>query len=276
MRVALKVAYVGTNYHGSQVQPDVPTIEGDIFRALKELGIIETPRSAKFISSGRTDAGVHAMGQVIAFDTESPHLAIPRVINSKLPGTIWAWAHAIVPDNFDPRRHAISRSYRYILCGEDFDISRIRSATKLLLGTHDFANFCTNEEGRTTVRTVERIDIRVSGDLARIDIEANSFLWNMVRKVVTALMMVGTGVRDEDWLEQMLDPESYEEGLEPAEAYGLVLMDVNYPIPLEWTPDGYAIRRAHERLKEHLIRYQVMADVLSHLMPLEPSVDEEI
>lgn len=274
MRVALKIAYIGSNYHGSQVQPQVPTIEGELFKALQELEIIKDPRSANFISSGRTDAGVHAMGQVVAFNTEVPHLAIPRVINSKLPGTIWAWAHALVPDNFDPRRHAVSRSYRYIMCGEQYDISRIRSASKLLLGTHDFSNFCTNDAGRSTVRKVERIDVRVSGNLTRIDVEANSFLWNMVRKIVTALMMVGSGVRDDEWLEQMLDPDSYEEGLESAHAYGLVFMDVNYPIPIEWIEDGYAIRRAHERVHDHLVRYRVMADVLEHLLPTVPPSDE--
>ncbi|SES96264.1 tRNA pseudouridine38-40 synthase [Methanococcoides vulcani] len=274
MRVALKIAYVGSNYHGSQVQAQVPTIEGELFKALKELEIIKDPGSANFISSGRTDAGVHAMGQVIAFDTDVPNLAIPRVINSKLPGTIWAWAHSLVPDNFDPRRHAVGRSYRYIMCGEQYDISKIRSASKLLIGSHDFANFCTTDAGRGTVRNVERIDVRVSGNLTRIDVEANSFLWNMVRKIVTALMMVGSEVRDEEWLEQMLDPDSYEEGLEPAHAYGLVFMDVRYPIPIEWIEDGYAIRRAHERVHDHLVRYRVMADVLEHLLPIVPPSDE--
>jgi tRNA pseudouridine38-40 synthase len=274
MRVALKIAYIGSNYHGSQVQPQVPTIEGELFKALKELEIIKDPRSANFISSGRTDAGVHAMGQVVAFNTDVPNLAIPRVINSKLPGTIWAWAHSLVPDNFDPRRHAVSRSYRYIMCGEQYDISKIRSASKLLIGTHDFSNFCTTEAGRATVRTVERIDVRVSGNLTRIDVEANSFLWNMVRKIVTALMMVGSGVRDEEWLEQMLDPDSYEEGLESAHAYGLVFMDIKYPIPIEWIEDGYAIRRAHERVHDHLVRYRVMADVLEHLLPVVSPSDE--
>ncbi|UGV40322.1 tRNA pseudouridine(38-40) synthase TruA [Methanococcoides orientis] len=274
MRVALKIAYIGSNYKGSQVQPQAPTIEGELFKVLKELEIIKDPKSANFISSGRTDAGVHAMGQIIAFDTDVPNLAIPRVINSKLPGTIWAWAHSLVPDNFDPRRHAVSRSYRYIMCGEQYDISKIRSASKLLIGSHDFANFCTTAPGRTTVRKVERIDVRVSGNLTRIDVEANSFLWNMIRKIVTALMMVGSGVRDEEWLEQMLDPDSYEEGLEPAHAYGLVFMDVHYPIAIDWMEDGYAIRRAHERVHDHLVRYRVMADVLEHLLPIIPPSDE--
>ncbi len=269
MRVALKIAYIGSDYHGSQVQPELATIEGSLFRALKELEIIEDPKSSGFISAGRTDAGVHSRGQVVAFNTNSPNLAIPRVVNSKLPGDVWAWAHAIVPDDFDPRRHAISRSYRYVMCGELYAISQIRSASRLMLGTHDFANFCTTVDGKNTFRTVQKIDVRVSGNLTRIDVVANSFLWNMVRKMVTALMMVGSGVRDEVWLAQMLDPDSYEEGLEPAPSYGLTLMDVDYPQSPEWVEDGYAIRRLNENIHDLLVRYRVMAEVFEGLKVLE-------
>ncbi len=273
MRVALKIAYIGSNYHGSQIQPEMPTIEGSLFGALKELDIIDDPRVSGFISSGRTDAGVHSRGQVVSFNTESPNLAIPRVVNSKLPDDVWAWAHAIVPDDFDPRRHAISRGYRYVMCGELYDISQIRSASKLMLGTHDFANFCTTVEGKNTVRTVQKIDVRVSGNLTRIDVVANSFLWNMVRKMVTALMMVGSGVRDVAWLEQMLDPDSYEEGLEAAPSYGLTLMNVEYPKSPEWVEDGYAIRRLNENIHDLLVRYRVMAEVFEGLK-LSENTDE--
>ena len=269
MRVALKIAYVGTGYHGSQIQPDVATIEGELFKALTELEIIEDPRSANFSSSGRTDAGVHARGQVVAFDTDKPNLAIPRVINSRLPNSIWAWAYAEVDDDFDPRRWATSRKYRYIMSGEQYDISKIRAASKLLVGEHDFANFCSKDGDKGTVRTVEKVDVRVSGSLTMIDVEANSFLWNMVRKIVTALTMVGSGVREEEWLEHMLNPDSYEEGLEPAAAYGLTLMEVMYPQEIDWSEDGYAIRRADEHVHEYLVRHRVMAEVMNQLVPKE-------
>ncbi|ETA67889.1 pseudouridylate synthase I [Methanolobus tindarius DSM 2278] len=269
MRVALKIAYVGTGYHGSQVQPDVATIEGELFNALTQLEIIEDPKTARFSSSGRTDAGVHAREQVVAFDTDKPNLAIPRVINSKLPNSIWAWAHAEVPDDFDPRRWAISRKYRYIMSGEQYDIAKIRAASKLLVGEHDFANFCTKEGDKSTIRNVEKIDVRVSGTLTKIDIQANSFLWNMVRKIVTALTMVGSEVRDEEWLMQMLEPESYEEGLESSAAYGLTLMEVEYPEPIDWCEDAYAIRRATDNVHDYLVRHRVMAEVMDHLVPNE-------
>jgi tRNA pseudouridine38-40 synthase len=89
----------------------------------------------------------------------------------------------------------------------------------------------------------------------------------MVRKIVTALMMVGSDVRDIEWLEQMMDPESYEEGIEPASSYGLTLTNVDYPMSIEWTEDSYSIRRAHEHIHDHLIRHRVMAEVLEGLVP---------
>jgi tRNA pseudouridine38-40 synthase len=155
------------------------------------------------------------------------------------------------------------------MSGEQYDIAKIRAASKLLVGEHDFANFCTKEGDKSTFRNVEKIDVRVSGTLTKIDIQANSFLWNMVRKIVTALTMVGSEVRDEEWLMQMLDPESYEEGLESSAAYGLTLMEVEYPEPIDWCEDAYAIRRATDNVHDYLVRHRVMAEVMDHLVPNE-------
>jgi len=168
MRVALKLAYIGTEFHGSQIQPNVETVEGELFKALRNLGIIESPKSANYTCAGRTDAGVHALEQVIAFDTEKLNLAIPRVINSELPPGIWVWAHAEVPLSFDARRDAVSRHYRYVMSGKEYDISRIREASKFLLGTHDFENFSRTNGEKSTVRTIERIDARVDGELIKL------------------------------------------------------------------------------------------------------------
>jgi len=169
MRVALKLAYIGTEFHGSQIQPNVVTVEGELFKALRNLEIIESPKSANYTCAGRTDAGVNAFEQIIAFDTDKTNLAIPRVINSELPPTIWAWAHAEVPSHFDARRDAISRHYRYIISGEGYNISRIREASKLLIGRHDFENFSRISGEKSTIRTLLRIDARVDGDVTKID-----------------------------------------------------------------------------------------------------------
>jgi tRNA pseudouridine38-40 synthase len=265
MRIALKVAYIGTEFHGYQMQSHVPTIEGELFSALKELNIIKDPKSACYISSGRTDSGVHALEQVIAFDTDNQTLAIPRVINSVLPPSIWTWSRAEVSDDFDPRRQAVSREYRYFMCGECFNIPLLRKATRVLKGTHNFSNFASTEGDKNPVRTIELIDIRLDGRFIALDIKADSFLWHMVRKIVTALRMVGNEARDVEWLERMVHPEEFEEGLEPAPAYGLFLKRVGYDIDINWVDDAYSKRIPAERLFEQFMWHGVMAEVFKTL-----------
>lgn len=264
MRVAFKITYIGTNYSGFQIQPEVPTVEGAIFRALQETGIVENIEGAKYQSAGRTDRGVHALSQVIAVNTDKPELALPKVLNSRLPKDIWAWAHAEVGDDFDPRRDAVSRTYRYIMWGT-YDVSTMRNATKILRGTHDFSNFLTqDEEGQSTVRTIHRIDVRVSGNFTILDVVANSFAWHMVRKIATALTMIGNNVRDMNWLEQMLNPGEFEEGLKPAPAYGLILKNVEYE-NIEWIEEHYSMKKAAEKLRAHLSWHSTMSEILKEM-----------
>jgi len=259
MRIALKVAYIGTDYHGFQVQPEVKTIEGEIFRALRELKIINNPHEANYIAAGRTDKGVHALGQVIAFDTDNPGVAIPRAINSRL-GNIWTWARAEVSQDFDPRRDARYREYRYILYGK-YNSASLGKASRLLNGIHDFSNFATPEKGRTSICKVEKIDIRVERGFTVLDIRADRFLWHMVRKIATAMKMVASGARDLSWLERMLEPAQFTEALEPAPAYGLVLKNVEYE-NIIWNEDAYARKAIRENLEEQFLMHGVMAEML--------------
>ncbi len=263
MRIALKIAYIGTDYHGFQVQPDVKTIEGELFRALKELNIINNPHEANYIAAGRTDRGVHALGQVIAFDTDNPDIVLPRAVNSKLPPTVWIWASAIVPFEFDPRRDAINREYRYIMCGQ-YNVSMLRNASRLLKGVHDFTNFSTPDRDRSSISMVQSINVRVEREFMIIDITADHFVWHMVRKIASALRMVGSGARDLAWLEQMLSPGEFNEGLEPAPAYGLVFKDVEYRNMI-WHEDAYAKKNMTEKLDKEFLWHGVMAEMLREL-----------
>ncbi|MDV0446318.1 tRNA pseudouridine synthase A [Methanosarcinaceae archaeon Ag5] len=267
MKIALKIGYEGTAFFGSQIQPELRTVEGELLKALKEAGAIEDVESADLSSAGRTDTGVHAFSQIVSFYTVNPGLAIPRVINSKLPRDVWAWAYAEVPDDFDPRRHAVRRKYRYILSG-DYDISKMREAAKLILGEHDFANFAKKDKKnpRSTVRRIEKLDIRVGTGIIRVDIEANAYLWNMIRKIVTALTLVGSGLRPVDWIEQMLDADNYEEGIEPAPAVGLVFMDIWYDPEPEWIMDGYAVRHVNEHYTKEAERHKVISTVMEQFI----------
>jgi tRNA pseudouridine38-40 synthase len=200
---------------------------------------------------------------VIAFDTDNPEVAQPRAINSRLPSTIWTWARADVPPDFDPRRDALSREYRYILCGK-YNISSLRDASKLLKGIHDFSNFATPDKERTNTCKIEKIKIRVEREFTIMDIRANYFLWHMVRKIATAMKMVGCGVRDISWLDQMLLPSEFTEGLELAPAYGLILKNVEYE-NITWTEDAYTKKIISEKLEEQFLWHGVMAEMLREL-----------
>jgi tRNA pseudouridine38-40 synthase len=263
MRIALQVAYIGTDYHGFQFQPDARTIEGELMRALAELNIINNPHEANYIAAGRTDQGVHALGQVIAFDTANPDAVIPRAINIKLPLTIWTWAKAYVPSDFDPRRDALSREFRYILCGK-YSISLLRNASRLLKGVHDFTNFSTSDKEHTNICKIENIDMRVEGDFTIMDIRADHFVWHMVRKLATAMRMVGCGARDLSWLEQMLNPAEFNEGIEPSPAYGLIFKNVEFE-NIIWDEDAYAKKTIKDNLEEQFRWHGVMAEMLKEL-----------
>jgi tRNA pseudouridine38-40 synthase len=215
---------------------------------------------AKVEFSGRTDAGVHALGQVIAFRPLSDKLAEPRIINSLLPNDVWVYAKAEVPDDFDPRRDAASRTYRYLLYAPDVIERRIVAHSQLFLGTHDFTNFSSVEPNKYPVRTIKNIGVTKRGDIYVIDIEADSFLWNMVRKIVTGLRLVGSNKRPAQWIEQMLKPDEHREGIPPALAAGLYLMKVEYP-GIAFDEEKYSKDRAYQRML-HSFEWQfTMAEV---------------
>jgi tRNA pseudouridine38-40 synthase len=262
MKVALKVAYIGTDFYGSQAQPGLRTVEGELRRCLTEVGA--TGPKARLSFSGRTDAGVHALCQVVALEAADPRLAAPRIVNSKLPDDLWAYARAEVPDGFDPRRHALSREYRYLLYAPGVIERRIKELAPKLRGTHDFTNFSSVEPGKSPVRTIKRIEVVKRGDFYVIDVEADSFLWNMVRKIVTGLRLVGENKRPSDWIDRMLDPAGFREGLPPAPAAGLYLMNVSYE-GVVWEEDEYSRQRAYQRLLHSHEWHYTMAEMAREL-----------
>jgi len=257
VKSAIKIAYIGTNFYGSQSQPGLRTVEGELRRALEGAGTI-APK-AKIALSGRTDAGVHALCQVASFEPADPKLTAPRIINSKLPPDLWAYAKADVANGFDPRRHATGREYRYILYAPEVIEGQLREFAPQITGTHDFTNFSSVEPGKNPIRTVRRIEVTKRGDLYLIDIEADSFLWNMVRKIITALRLVGSREKPNDWIERMFDP-SYSEGIPPAPAAGLYLARVSYD-DIAFEEDDYARRQACQRLLHSFEWQYTMAEV---------------
>jgi tRNA pseudouridine38-40 synthase len=260
MRIAYKFGYFGENFFGSQYQPNLRTVEGELFRAFNELGI--DPGLARYRCSSRTDAGVHALGNVFAIDVEIKK-CFPRVLNSKLPEDITVWAWAKVDDDFDPRKQAVSRVYSYVLLKSDVDVSVMRKAASMIEGTHDFSNFTKKfSESSSNIRTLRSVDVRIDDKFITIELEGNAFTWNMVRNIATALEMIGKGVRDLNWLESMLTPEKYTERMEPSPPYGLVLKDVRYS-DVEFEVDEYAWNMFKKRLTSRLSYHGTLYKVFS-------------
>jgi tRNA pseudouridine38-40 synthase len=275
-RIALKLGYLGTRYHGFQIQPQSagPTVEGALFDALTALKLIEDRTSSNYAAAGRTDKGAHALAQVISFDTASA-IVTPRMVNSQLPGDIWVYALTKPCATFNARKDAISREYRYFLPlfpEAALDLAQMREAAACFIGTHDFSSFAQppgpNEleaEHYSPFREIKRIAITADscGSFLIIDIEADSFLRKMVRKIVSALAMVGRGMRDTEWIEALLERRLAEQ-IEPVAANGLMLKNVSYP-GVSFTVDEYAKRRMVTRLTAELQFHATIAAVLREM-----------
>lgn len=248
-RYQVILAYDGTPYHGFQRQAGAETVQGMVERALRNLGW----SGQSLLAAGRTDTGVHAAGQVIAFDLDwrrSP-AELCSAINAHLPPEIAALHVAEVSDDFHPRYAAVSRSYRYhIFCQEgrqplrerfawrvfpQVDFARLTQAADLLLGKHDFAAFGTPPRaGGSTVRTVYESRWHLSQSEWQnpdvvYNITADAFLYRMVRRLVYLQVLVGQGKMSPDDFRRLLanPPQTVIQGLAPPS--GLILVSVMYP-----------------------------------------------
>jgi len=239
------VEYQGTAYGGSQLQANTPTIQGVLEQALSSL----TGESIRVALAGRTDAGVHARGQVASFVTGSglPVATLSRGANALLPPDVSVRAAAEAPPDFDPRRHALGRWYRYTMhlgrerpaLLRDFtwhlparlDLEAMAEATDGSIGRHDFAAFTQPAEARRsrTERDVMRAALSCKGALALFDIEANAFLPQMVRRIVGALSEVGGGRQSKPAFEALVREAQPGAAAFVAPAWGLCLMKVRYP-----------------------------------------------
>ena len=266
MRYALKFGYDGRRFHGFSRQPGQRTVEGDILDVLEETGVLGEGRPARDIDYGaasRTDAGVSAVGNVIALTTDFRKGALLPALNARLDD-IWFHSMATVPDGFRAR-HARIRWYRYHLATDEIgDREALRKAIRLFVGTHDFTNF-SRPEGGNAVRTITKVNISRSGPFLTVDLFSQGFLWNMVRRIMGASLAVSRGERKKRDLEGALrHPRNRVDlGLAPPEP--LILMDVSYDLKFE--PDGRALELARRRLQKK--RKEAMGTMVlaSYMMP---------
>lgn len=243
MRIALGIEYDGRAYHGWQSQPDRPNVQDAVQAALSQIA----GEPIAVLAAGRTDTGVHALEQVIHFDTASarPLNAWVRGTNALLPKDIAVlWAHA-VPDDFHARFSAQARSYQYVLINRParigvhqgkvgwfhapLDLDAMRAAASALRGTHDFSAFRAAEcQAKTPVKTLQRLDIRQQGDTFFFELTADAFLHHMVRNIVGCLVYVGKGKHPPHWLRAVLQSRDRRLAAPTFAPDGLYLQRIHY------------------------------------------------
>ncbi len=260
-KVALKVAYIGTDFHGFQRQPNHKTVEGELIKALREAGLIDDLKDCGYAIAGRTDRGVHALGNVISFRTEQD--VNINQINDLLPKNIRILAVAGVRFGFKPR-YAKLRHYKYIFTvSSPLDMNKIELASKLIEGTHDFSNFSKRSE-RNPIRTLESVDAYLQKNILIIDVFGESFLWNMVRKIAAVLLTVGSNEMEVDEVKKLLDP-SIPAAVAPMSPEGLILVDTIYE-GVKFKYDEYALKKFSSNLKEEYIYNRTIAAVEKKMM----------
>lgn len=241
--VKVVVEYDGTDFFGFQYQPEVPTIQGELDRVLSR--IVEEPLT--IYGSGRTDAGVHAVGQVINFHTRGT-IPIDRVcvaMNSLLPASIAALVAEEVDEAFHARYSAKSRLYRYDILNRDvksalvgrfcwhvnrpLDVEAMAEGARPLVGVHDFASFaCADRDDESTVRDLSRIEVRREGERVIVEVRANAFLRSMCRVIVGTLVEVGFGRRPASDISNILEARDRGAAGKTAPPQGLCLVEVEY------------------------------------------------
>ncbi|MFX1451652.1 MAG: tRNA pseudouridine(38-40) synthase TruA [Promethearchaeota archaeon] len=243
MRVACKLFYLGDNYRGFQFQPDVDTVEGKIKEALKEAKVIKDDVTSQFQGASRTDALVHALGNVFAFNTNEK-VIIP-MINQFLPKDIIVWAKKEVKDDFLPRFEAIKRHYKYITRYNDENFKKIEIAAKKFIGYHDFKNFSKKYENKNTFREIIELNVSQKSQFLIFDVIGTAFLYQMVRRIVNLLLDIGKGKLNEEIVDDYFSKEldaSERIGPAPLENEGsLILWDIVFPFSFEI--DAYSFEK---------------------------------
>ena len=242
-RIKLTVAYDGTDYCGWQVQPNGMTVEEILNRELSAL----TGEEVKVIGASRTDAGVHAEGNVAVFDTETgiPAERIAYALNCRLPEDIVAVKSEEVPGDWHPRYQCSVKTYEYRILNREMpdpvcrrstvhisyplNLGDMRTAAGYLKGEHDFKSFCSpHTEVKETVRTVHSLEIEKEGDIITVRISGNGFLYNMVRIIVGTLINVGRGACPPEKVKEILEARDRRKAAATAPAKGLVLKHIRY------------------------------------------------
>lgn len=242
-RIKLIVAYDGTEYSGWQIQPEAPTIEMYLDKAIREL----TGENVHVTGASRTDAGVHAYGNVAVFDTEStiPGDRFTFALNRFLPDSIVIQDSWEVSVDFHPRHCDTRKTYEYRILNTavplpqkrnftwhvagSIDIEKMKEAAAYIVGEHDFKSFCcVRTQAESTVRTIYSLEVLQEGSEIIIRIKGNGFLYNMVRIITGTLIQVGKGRFKPEYVKQMLEVKDRTVAGQTAPPQGLTLVSIEY------------------------------------------------
>lgn len=242
-RIKLIVAYDGTNYCGWQTQINGITVEEVLNKTLS--GLLK--EDIRVIGASRTDSGVHALGNVAVFDTESkiPGDKFSFALNQRLPEDIRIQESCQVADDFHPRFCDTIKTYEYKILNRKFalpterlysafvyyplDVEKMQMAAAYLVGEHDFKSFCSSgSQVESTVRTITDLSVEKHGEMISIRVSGNGFLYNMVRIIVGTLMKIGLGVWEPERMEEILNACDRNAAGPKAEARGLTLVEIRY------------------------------------------------
>ncbi|RXK47368.1 tRNA pseudouridine(38-40) synthase TruA [Halorientalis pallida] len=263
---AYRVAYDGRRFHGFQRQPDVPTVSDTLLTALGDLDVLddETDAPPGYAAAGRTDAGVSAVAQTVAFD--APGWLTPRAFDSELPPDVRVWAVADAPTGFHATHDATRREYVYHLHAppESVDDERATAAFDTLRGEHDFHNLTPDANG--TVRDLQGTISR-DGDYFVARVRAGGFARQLVRRLVALLDEIAHGERGPGAVDRVLasEPLPGPAGVPAAPPEPLVLTDVTYP-DLTFERDPEAAASAREIFRERRVRHTTRARVADDLV----------
>lgn len=244
MRYALAIEYDGSAYLGWQIQRQEPTVQGVVEKALASVANHE----ARVTCCGRTDTGVHAISQVVHFDSNAERSQRSWLLglNSHLPGGVSVLWIRPVDDEFHARFSAFSRSYRYVIlnrwirpaldantkswCRRPLDAEKMHEAAQKLLGEHDFTSFRASAcQATHAVREIQQIAVRREGDTISLDVTANGFLYHMVRNIAGSLIKVGLGEASTQWIGEVLEQRDRTLAAPTAAAEGLYFVGARYP-----------------------------------------------
>ena len=265
MRLRIDLSYDGGEFHGWAVQPGLRTVEGELGTALST--VLRLP-AVSLVCAGRTDTGVHARGQVVHVDldealldaargrgSDPPATALARRLNGLLPPDLRVRRVVTAPDGFDARYSPRWRRYAYRICDgvpdpltrgqvlswpRPLDVAAMNDASAELLGLHDFAAFCKQREGATTVRTLLDLTWIRDGDLLTGTVRADAFCHHMVRSLVGCLVAIGEGRRPVGWAGEVLEAGVRDAAVIVVPPHGLTLEEVGYP------PDDELAQRAEQ------------------------------